>query len=121
MNQDCKIKQSNGQIFKDRSINQTDSRFNFIITYKSANQLSCVNKCATNVRCNVALFDKLSQQCSNYAGLITNETQFIQTVGVNTIKMTNNLRVNSLDQYCKWLKLIINCLTIDLFIFFITF
>ena len=100
MNKDCKIKQSNGQIFKDRSINQADSQFNFIKSYKSANQLNCVNKCTTNARCNVASFEKSSQQCSNYAGFITNETQFIETVGVNTIKMPD-LRGYSFDQYCK--------------------
>ena len=48
----------------------------------------------------MALFDRSSQQCNNYAGLITNETQFIQTVGVNTIKMPI-LRDYSFNQYCK--------------------
>ena len=100
MNKDCKIKQSNGQIFKDRSINQADLQFNFIKSYKSANQLNCVNKCTTNARCNVASFEKSSQQCNNYAGFITNETKFIETLGVNTIKMPI-LRDYGFNQYCK--------------------
>ena len=62
--------------------------------------MSCVNKCATNFGCNAVTFNKSSQQCNNYAGFITNETQFIDTVGVNTIKMPD-LRGYSFDQYCK--------------------
>ena len=48
----------------------------------------------------MASFEKSSQQCNNYAGFITNDTQFIETVGVNTIKMPD-LRGYGFDQYCK--------------------
>ena len=48
----------------------------------------------------MASFDKSSQQCNNFAGNITNETQFVEAVGVNTIKMPG-LRGYGFDQYCK--------------------